>query len=361
VLAGLVTWKFLHHLPLYRQQELLLGPMKQWLSRPLLCGLMRRTAVALRPLERLIRQQVLKGAVINADETPVKMLKPGHGRTITGYVTGYAGDMDHPFVFYDFRTNRSRDGPEEMLGSYRGYLQTDGYAVYTSLVNDSAGRLVDVACWAHGRRGFEESLHTTSELLVHEALVWIQQLYDLEDRARDFSVDERQALRQEEAVLILERMKGRFLEVRPTLRPKSKLAAAVDYVLNRWEAFVRYIIDGRIAIDNNLIERLLRPVAVGRKNYLFFGSEKGGQTAATLYTLVQSARRNCVDVWPYLTDVLRRLPAIPPTDTAALETLLPDRWVQAHTEHRLTERDEESREAQARCRRKRAARRAATA
>ena len=98
---------------------------------------------------------------------------------------------------------------------------------------------------------------------------------------------------------------------------------------------------------NNLIERLLRPVAVGRKNYLFFGSEKGGQTAATLYTLVQSARRNCVDVWPYLTDMLRRLPAIPPTDTAALETLLPDRWLQVHPEHRLTEREQESREAQA--------------
>jgi len=249
VLAGLVTWKFLHHLPLYRQQELLLGPMKQWLSRPLLCGLLRRTAVALRPLERLIRQQVLKGAVINADETPVKMLKPGHGRTVTGYVTGYAGDVDHRFVFYDFRVNRSRDGPEEMLASYRGYLQTDGYAVYSSLVNDSAGRLVDVACWAHGRRGFEEALHTTSDLLVHEALVWIQQLYDLEDRAREFTADERRALREEEAVPILERMKVRFLEVRPTLRPKSKLAAAVDYVLNRWEAFVRYTSDGRIPID----------------------------------------------------------------------------------------------------------------
>jgi hypothetical protein len=219
--------------------------------------------------------------------------------------------------------------------------------------------LVDVACWAHGRRGFEEALHTTNALLVHEALVWIQQLYDLEDRAREFSADERRALRQEEAVPILQRMKARFLEVRPTLRPKAKLAAAVDYVLNRWEASVRYTSDGRIPIDNNLIERLLRPIAVGRKNYLFFGSEKGGQTAATLYTLVQSARRNCVDVWPYLTDVLRRLPAIPPTDTAALETLLPDWWLQTHPEHRLTERVEESREAQARRRRKRAARRAA--
>ena len=132
-------------------------------------------------------------------------------------------------------------------------------------------------------------------------------------------------------------------------------------MLNRWAAFVRYTEDGKIPIDNKLIERLLRPVAIGRKKYLFFGSEKGGQTAATLYTLVQSARRNCVDVWPYLTDVLRRLPAIDPSDTAGLEALLPDRWVAAHPEHRLEQREEESREAQARRRRKRAARRTAIA
>jgi hypothetical protein len=127
-------------------------------------------------------------------------------------------------------------------------------------------------------------------------------------------------------------------------------------VLNRWDAFVRYTSDGRISIDNNVIERLLRPIAIGR-NYLFFGSEHGGQTAATLYTLVQSARRNCVDVWPYLTDVLRRIAAIAPGDTAALEALLPDRWLAEHAEHRLEQREEEFREAQACRRRKRAARR----
>ena len=114
-------------------------------------------------------------------------------------------------------------------------------------------------------------------------------------------------MRRVEALPILARMKARFVEVRPTLRPTSKLAEAIDYVLNRWAAFVRYTDDGRIPIDNNVIERLLRPVAIGRKNYLHFGSEEGGKTGATLYTLVQSARRNCVDVWPYLTDVLRRI------------------------------------------------------
>jgi transposase/uncharacterized coiled-coil protein SlyX len=361
ILARLVTWKFLHHLPVYRQQELLLGPLKRWLSRALLCGLLGRTASALRPLERLIRQRVLASAVINADETEVRMLKPGHGKTITGYLSGYAGDADHPFVFYDFRPSRSRDGPAEMLADYRGYLQTDGYVVYTSLVRHSAGRLVDVACWAHGRRGFEEAIPATSHPLVHEAMIWTQQLYDIEDRAQGMSADERRALRQTEALPILARMKARFEEVRRTLRPTSKLAEAIDYVLNRWEAFVRYTSDGRIRIDNNIIERFLRPVAIGRKNFLFFGGEKGGQTAATLYTLVQSARRNCVDVWPYLTDVLRRLPAIAPDDTAALEALLPDRWVAAHPEHRLEQREEESREAQARRRHKRAARRLAVA
>ena len=361
ILAWLVTWKFLYHLPVYRQQELLLGPLKRWLSRALLCGLLGRTALALRPLERLICQQVLKSAAVNADETPVRMLNPGHGKTITGYLSGYAGDNDHRFVFYDFRPSRSRDGPEEVLATYRGYLQTDGYAVYASLVRDSAGRLVDVACWAHGRRGFEEAIPATSHPLTHEAMVWIQQLYDLEDRAREMLPDERRALRQAEALPILTRMKARFDEVRPTLRPTSKLAEAIDYVLNRWAAFIRYTNDGRIQIDNNVIERLLRPVAIGRKNYLYFGSEKGGKTAATLYTLVQSARRNHVDVWPYLTDVLRRIAAIAPGDTVALEALLPDRWVAAHPEHRLEQREEESRETLQRRRQRRAIRRVATA
>jgi transposase/uncharacterized coiled-coil protein SlyX len=358
ILAWLVTWKFLHHLPVYRQQELLLGPLKRWLSRALLCGLLGRTAQALRPLERLIHQRVLASVVINADETEVRMLKPGNGKAIKGYLSGYAGDADHRYVFYDFRPSRSRDGPAEMLATYRGYLQTDGYSVYTSLVRHSEGRLVDVACWAHGRRGFEEALPTTSHPLVHEAMIWTQQLYDIEDRAKEMSADDRRAMRQAEALPILLKMKARLDEVRPTLRPTAKLAEAIDYVLNRWDAFIRYTSDGRIPIDNNMIERLLRPVAIGRKNYLFFGSEKGGKTAATLYTLVQSARRNCVDVWPYLTEVLRRIPAIAPGDTAALEALLPDRWVAAHPEHRLEQREEESREVQARRRRKRAARRA---
>ena len=189
-------------------------------------------------VEGLDAKRVLASAVVNADETEVKMLKPGNGKAITGYLSGYAGDADHRYVFYDFRPSRSRVGPREVLADYRGYLQTDGYIVYTSLVREAAGRLVDVACWAHGRRGFEEAIPATSHPLVHEAMVWTQQLYDIEDRAKEMSVDDRRALRQAEALPILARMKARFDEVRPTLRPTSKLAEAINYVLNRWEAFV---------------------------------------------------------------------------------------------------------------------------
>ena len=361
ILAWLVTWKFLHHLPVYRQQELLLG-----------------SAEAMAVAGAVVRAVEADGpgfAASGATDPPAGARQRRRQRRRNGGADAQAGarqgdhrlpqrlrgDADHRYVFYDFRPSRSRDGPKEVLADYRGYLQTDGYIVYTSLVREAAGRLVDVACWAHGRRGFEEAIPATSHPLVHEAMIWTQQLYDIEDRAQEMSAEDRRALRQAEALPILARMKARFDEVRPTLRPTAKLAEAIDYVLNRWDAFVRYTSDGRIPIDNNVIERLLRPVAIGRKNYLFFGSEKGGKTAATLYTLVQSARRNCVDVWPYLTDVLRRIAAIAPGDTAALEALLPDRWVAAHPEHRLEQREEESREAQARRRRKRAARRAATA
>ena len=183
ILAWLVTWKFLHHLPVYRQQELLLGPLKRWLSRALLCGLLGRTALALRPLERLIRQRVLASVVINADETEVRMLKPGHGKTIKGYLSGYAGDADHRYVFYDFRPSRSRDGPQRCWQTTGVIFRPMATSVYTSLVRHSEGRLVDVACWAHGRRGFEEAIPATSHPLVHEAMIWTQQLYDIEDRA----------------------------------------------------------------------------------------------------------------------------------------------------------------------------------
>ena len=361
VLAWLVVAKFERHLPVYRHQEMLLGPLKLWLSRTLLCGLLRATAGALRPLERRIIEHVLQNNVLQVDETHTRFLRKRLGKAAQGYLFGYAGVDRHRYVFYDFRPNRSRAGPEKILANYTGYLQTDGYTVYTGLVRDSQGRLRDAACFAHARRGLDEARYTTSHPLVHEALAWIQQLYDVEDRAAELTADERLTLRLCESAPIVEKMRRRFLDVRPELRPTSRLAEAIDYMLNRWEGFRRFLEDGRIPLDTNLVERLLRPVTVGRKNFLFFGSENGGRTAATLYTIVQSARRHHVDVLQYLTDVLRHLPGIThrdtPPDPAAIDEFLPDRWAKAHPEHVLTARIEESRDAQARRRYRRTARR----
>jgi transposase len=373
-LAWLGDAKFARHLPTYRLQEMLQTATTMWFARSVLCGALLRAAETLHPLQDLVLWQLLQGCVINADETPFRVLRPGTGKSHQAYIWAYAGDAQHPYVLFDFHLDRSRAGPREILGAYRGGLQTDGHSAYAALIRESLGGLVDLGCWAHGRRGFEEACAVTTHVVAHEALAWIGQLYDLEDRVRDQSPAERLRLRQLEAVPILSRLEERLRSTLPTLRPSSKLANAMGYVLNRWSAMVRYTSDARFEIDNNLIERLLRPVAIGRNNYMFFGSDRGGHAAATWYSIIQSARRNCVDILPYLTDVLIRLPVIVPeylpigtssrfesltaTQRSALEELLPDRWLAAHPQHLLSDRVEELDAAKKRRRRRRASRRA---
>ena len=360
VLAWITAAKFERHMPLYREQEMLLEPLGMWLSRPLLCNLLKGTARALKPLADQLLAEILKSFVVQADETPVRFLPGEAGKSRLGYLSGYAGDEEHRFLWYDFRPSRSRDGPQAVLAGYRGVLLTDGYAVYESLVKASQGRLIAAACWMHARRGFDEARYTTSHALVEETLARIRMLYDIEDRGKPLSRADRGALRTAESRPIVERIFARLEEVRPELRPSTKLAEAIGYVLHRKEALSRFLDDGRIPLDTGLLERSLRPAAVGRKNWLFFGSFAGGQTAATLYSVVQSARSYQLDVTAYLTDILRCLPALPPNDVEGLgRELLPDRWAKTHPEHVLEARKEESRAAQELRRHRRAARRLA--
>ncbi len=373
-LAYLADGKFVRHLPLYRQQEQLRHACKMWFSRGVLSGSLCRTAMRLRLLRDLIHAEILLSFYLHADETTARLLCPGRGKALLAYLWAYAGDVEHPYVLFDFHQSRSRAGPREILGDYRGGLLTDGHSAYVSLVKESDGRLLDLGCWAHGRRGFDEACAVSAHRAAHEALAWIGQLYDIEDRLAEETPDQRLLVRQEESVPILNALGQRLREIAPTLRPSSKLAEAIGYVLNRWPAMVRYTEDGRYAIDNNLIERLLRPAVIGRKNFLFFGSDVGGDAAAIWYTIIQSARRNLVDVLPYLTDVLTRLPTIVPEylsadpaatpfsslaadQVAALRSLLPDLWLREHPQHLLTERAEELAAATARRRRRRATRR----
>ena len=357
VLAWIVTAKFERHLPTYRHQEMLVGPLGLWLSRPLLWKLLAGTAQCLKRLVALLLEEILKSVVAQADETPVRFLGGPPGKSLLGYLFGYAGDAEHRFLYYDFQPNRSREGPRQVLVDFRGVLQTDGYSAYESLVKEFPDRLIPAGCWMHTRRGFDEALATTSHPLVAETLARIQLLYDIDDRTKELSFDERRALHQRESRPLVDRLFAGWDDALPTLRPTTKLAEAIGYALNRRRELTRFFDDGRIQLDTGHLERSIRPVAIGRKNFLFFGNLRGGQTAAVLYSVVQSARLYHLDVTAYLTDVLRQLPAISPTDTDAIRPLLPHLWAKSHPEHILASRDRELQEATARRRRHRTQRR----
>ena len=309
-------------------------------------------------MARRILELILSSHVIQVDETTVRYLASLSDHALLAYFWGFAGDREHPYVAYDFQTSRGRDGPRAILTEYSGYLQSDGYAVYESLGREHAAHWTHVGCWAHARRKFDEALCTTSHPLLHESLAAIGQLYDLEDRATQLADEARRALRRSESRPILTQLHDRWTAAQSELRPSTKLREALDYALARWPALLRYLDDGRLAIDNNHLERQMRPLAQGRANWLFLGRESAGPTAATLYTVIQSARLNHVDVLPYLTDVLRHLPAVAADDAAGIDRFLPDRWLAAHPQHRLVEREQESRQAQSRRKIRRAARRA---
>ena len=357
-IAWLAQSKFERHLPLYRQQEELQSASHMWFSRSVLSGALVRASVRLRPLVDLIHRLVLKSFYVRADETTGRVLRPGMGKTGLVYLWIYVGDKDHPYQLFDYRLDRSRAGPEAILSRFQGGLLTDGYSVYASLVNESDGQLIDLGCWAHARRKFDESCAITSHALAHDALAWILQLYDIEDRLMDVTPEVRGQVRMRESVPILAELRRQLTEAQPTVRPSSKLYEAIGYVLNRWDAMTRFTTDGRYAIDNNTAERSIRPAVIGRKNYEFFGSDRGGEAGCIWYTLIQSARFNHVCARPYLHDVLLQVPRIVPeylrvgdAETAfdslsadqveALASLLPDRWLKAHPEHRSEERQRE--------------------
>jgi hypothetical protein len=234
----------------------------------------------------------------------------------------YAGDANNPYTVYDATPSRSRDGPQTFLAGYRGYLQADAFGGYDGLYATGA---TEVACWAHTRRKFHEARDSDSRLSL-EALARIRVLYDVEDRAKPLASDDRVSLRRREAVPVLAAF-GKWLEaLRGEVLPKSPIGQAVGYALNQWKALNVYVADGDLAIDNNAAERALRGVAVGRKNWLFWGSDRGGKTAAVLTSFTATAKRHHIDPWVYLADVLTRLPSHP---TDRIAELLPDAWAQA--------------------------------
>jgi transposase len=336
LLSYVMCSKFAVHIPLYRQQDEL-ARAGVLLARSTLCDWIGQCAIVLKPLVELMRTRVVLSHVINADETPVPVLDPTRDSTRKSYVWTYLGDGDHPFTVFDYRESRNRDGPIEILENYRGYLQTDAYTCYDSVVLRSNGRIVPVGCWAHGRRGFFDA-RANQPREAHYALSLIGQLYDVEEKFRKSTVDERLAARQERSVPGLDRLKKFLDEQAPVALPKSQYGKAIGYVRNQWDSLRRYAEDGRIGIDNNTSERTLRVAAIGRKNWLFFGSDRGGETAAICLSILASAKRHLIEPFAYVCALLVALA----DDEVDLEALLPDTWIKAHPENVVDYRREEA-------------------
>jgi transposase len=338
LLGHIIAAKYARHMPLYRQEEDLTryGVL---IRRSTLAGWMAGAAECLLPLYELMKRWVLASDVLGTDDTPVKVLDPELDHTRTGRFWAYVGDDRHSCTVYDYTPSRKRDGPKTFLKDYAGVLQADAFSGYDAIYYGSNGKIVEAACCAHARRKFYESRETSPEA-AHQALAFFGRLYAIEHDAESFSPEARCALRQQKSAPILNDLHVWLNETLPKLRPKSPIAGGIKYCLKNWDALCRFTTDGNIPIDNNRTERTLRAQAIGRRNWMFLGSDNGGRTAAVLYSFVASAKRHHLDPEAYLADLLRRLPAI--TNPLALRDLLPDRWAKSHPAHVLQFRRTES-------------------
>jgi|ETNmetMinimDraft_26_1059896.scaffolds.fasta_scaffold16704_1 transposase len=321
LLAQVVVSKYSDHLPLHRLERIFKRHGVE-LNRSTMCDWMRLSADALMPLADLMKQRILESAVIHTDDTPVPVQDKGRGKTKQGRFWVYVGDTTHKYAVFDYTPDRTRAGPVDWLKGYEGYLQADAYAGYDVLY--STGKISQVSCWAHARRKFYEARLTDPGRCL-PAMAWIKRLYEVEREAKKAKLepDERRELRQEKSVPLLAELKTWLNEQSDQVLPKSAVNEALQYVRSRWASFTRYTESGILSIDNNMSENALRCVALGRKNWLFAGSDRGGKTAAVLFSMIASSKLNAVEPWAWLSDVMRRLPDI---TVSRLPELLPDQW-----------------------------------
>lgn len=331
LLAALVVGKFGDHLPGYRWEDILSrhgalirrGTIYDWLAG---------VADLALPLYDLLRQRVLASKVIHTDDTSVKLIDPALHGTRAARFWAYLGDQRHPSVVYEFTESRQRAGPQQFLQSFQGYLQADAYGGYDGVYLASGGAIREVACWAHCRRYWYQA-RDQDAARAHHVLAVISRLYDVERAARDVDAPLRQAWRAQHAAPLLAGLQAWLAQ--QEFLPKSAIGHAATYTRNQWEALNRYLEDGDLAIDNNAAERAMRPVAIGRKNWLFVGSPRAGRRAAVLMSLVASCKANHVEPWAWLRDVLIQLP-----QGANPAQLLPDHWLEHHPQHRWTIADQ---------------------
>jgi transposase len=311
LLAHVLVSKYCDHLPLYRQSEIY-ERVGVELERSTLADWVGGSSQLLDPLVEALRRYVMAASKVHADDTPVPVLAPGNGKTKTGRLWTYvrddrpAGDTAAPAVWFAYSPDRKGEHPEQHLRMFRGALQADAYAGFNQLYKED-GRIQEVACWAHVRRKFYDLQQAHASPIAGEALERIAALYAIEKEIRGRPPDERQRVRTEQSRPLIQTLHEWFELSLPKLSRKSDTTAAIRYALGLWPALTRYCDDGRLEIDNNAAERALRVVALGRKNYLFAGSDLGGKRAASIYSLVGSAKLNGLDPEAYLREVLTRI------------------------------------------------------
>jgi len=310
LLAHVLVSKYCDHLPLYRQSEMYAREGVE-LERSTLADWVGGTSQLLAPLVEALRRHVLSADKLHADDTPVPVLAPGNGKTKMGRLWTYvrddrpAGDTTPAAVWFAYSPDRKGEHPRAHLGNFTGTLQADGYAGFDAVYE--TGRIQEAACWAHVRRKFYELHLAHRSPVAAEAMERIAALYGIEKEIRGHAAGERREVRGTRARPLLDSLKQWLEETLGKLSRKSDTALAVRYTLSRWDALLRYLDDGRIEIDNNAAERSLRTVALGRKNYLFAGSDVGGERAAAIYSLIGSAKLNGLNPEAYLRNVLSRI------------------------------------------------------
>jgi transposase len=321
LLAQVLVAKYADHLPLYRQ-ETIFGRSGYPIARSTLAQWVGVCGVQLQPLVDALKNCMFKSAVLHADETPVAMLKPGNKKTHRAYLWAYAPGTfeDLKAVVYDFCETRAGEHARAFLGDWSGGLVCDDFSGYKASFGES---ITEVGCMAHARRKFFDLHVSNKSEIAQQALTYIAQLYKIEREVKHLSADERLRIRQTESKPLLDALHQWMVLQRQRITDGTATAKALDYSLKRWVALSRFAQDGRLPIDNNWIENQIRPIAIGRNNWLFAGSLRAGQRAAAVMSLIQSAKLNGHDPYAYLKDVLARLPT---HRNNLIEELLPHRW-----------------------------------
>jgi transposase len=321
LLAYIVTSKFADYLPLYRLEDIFArqGFEISRATQSVWCG---DVADLVEPLHRRMAECVRASHVVATDDTVMPMLSVGKTQPARMWV--YVGDAEHPYNVFDFTLRRSRDGPQEFLKDYNGVLLADAYGGYNGVVAGNA--LTRAGCWSHARRRFVEAESTAPEI-AREVVALLRGLFALEQQAKEFSIEDRLQLRQQQSAPLLAELRQKLLGWKEQLLPKHPMAEAVNYTLGQWTELNVFCSDGAVPIDNNVSEREMKRVVLNRKNSLFVGNPRGGRTAALLASLTSTCRRHEVDPQIYLTQLLMNLPTWPQRD---LNAWLPDQWKLRH-------------------------------